>query len=122
MEKEIAKTTLFPGEREAAQETIDDWQYYLKIDAKIRQLKRDKNSAGAIALCLGRDPEQSDWAFARFDDALMHTIKINQRAFDESVDSGFAQLYRFNLTASIGAAAIAICCALGLFIRIREFL
>jgi hypothetical protein len=121
LEKEMANIT-FDGEREAAQETIDAWTYYRKLDWSIRQLKQSGKIDAAIALCLGKDKGQSDWAFNQFDTALMRTIAINQEAFVKSRDSAFHQLDSLVEIAAIGAAAIAICCSLGLFIRIREFL
>jgi len=120
LEKEMANIT-FDGEREAAQETIDAWTYYRTLDSQIRQLKLSGKIDAAIALCLGKDKNQSHWAFQQFDSALMHTININQEAFVRSRDSAFHALDSLVEIAAIGAAAIAICCALGLFIRIREF-
>ncbi len=121
LQDELANIT-FDGEREAAQETIDTWNYYLAIDSRIRQDKKDGKIQDALTLCLGKNQGQSDWAFDKFDQALMHTVAINQIAFDKSVAAGFASLEGVVMFASIDAAAVAICCALGLFIRIREFL
>jgi len=121
LEREMANIT-FDGERESAQETIDAWTYYRKLDSYIRQLKQNGKVEAALALCLGKDKNQSDWAFHQFDSALMRTIALNQKAFVKSRDSAFHELDSLVEIAAIGAAAIAFCCALGLFVRIREFL
>ncbi len=112
----------FEGEKEAVDKTLTWWQTYLKIDSQIRQLKSAGNVADAIELCLGKKEGQSDWAFQRFDEDLAKAIRINQDAFDSSITSGFAQLDNFRMTAAIAALAIGICCALGLFVRIREYM
>ena len=119
---EEEKNITFPGEKEAADATVASWRTYLKIDSKLRQLKRDNHRDAAIALCIGKNPGESDWAFSNFDDALKRTIDINQNAFNSAVESGFQHLDQFNVTVVIGASLIGICCSLGLFIRIREYL
>jgi hypothetical protein len=118
---ELANIT-FPGEKEAADETLKRWQGYLRTDARIRQLQKAGKLDEAIALCLGRNPGESDWAFSRFDESLGKTIDINQRAFDGSVTAGFDQLAGFYWIAAVGAAAIAGLSVAGLLVRIREFL
>lgn len=112
----------FPGEREAAEETVRAWKAYVHTDSQIRQLRRAGKQDEAVSLCLGRNPGQSDWQFAQFDGALQKTIDINQQAFDHSVAAGFAQMNNFALISYVGAALIAICFAAGLLVRIREFL
>jgi hypothetical protein len=112
----------FSGERDAATETVDTWRTYLAIDSQIKQLKNNGNNLAAIQLYLGKKSGQSNFQFARFDDALMRTEKINHDAFDNSVASGFAQLDKFKLIASVCAAAIAVFSAIGLLVRIREYL
>ena len=121
LDKELANIT-FDGEKEAAQETIADWNLYLKIDSQIRQFKKSGQTAAAIALCLGKNQNESDWAFEQFDKSLMHTIEINQKAFEKSRDSAFAELDHLVTSAAIITAVIVLCCGLGLFFRIREFL
>jgi len=119
---EEERNITFAGEKEAADATVATWRNYLKIDAKLRQLKRDNRRDAAIALCIGKNPGESDWAFSSFDDALNRTIDINQNAFDSAVASGFQHLDQFDLTVVVGVSLISICCSLGLFIRIREYL
>ena len=119
---EEERNITFAGEKEAADATVATWRNYLKIDAKLRQLKRDNRRDAAIALCIGKNPGESDWAFSSFDDALNRTIDINQNAFDSAVAFGFQHLDQFDLTVVVGVSLISICCSLGLFIRIREYL
>jgi len=119
--KELHNIT-FLGEKEAALQAINTWKQYMAIDSQIRQLQRAKRHDDAVKLCLGDKQGQSDWAFSQFDGALMQTIGINQKAFENALHSGFRLLEEFNIIASIATGIIAICCCIGLFIRIREFL
>ena len=61
---EEERNITFAGEKEAADATVATWRNYLKIDAKLRQLKRDNRRDAAIALCIGKNPGESDWAFS----------------------------------------------------------
>ncbi len=119
--KEMHNIT-FEGESAKAQEAVDRWQAYLNIDKAIRSDKKAKKVEAAIEICVGTKPGQSDFAFAQFDDSLRETIEINQKAFDKSIQSGFAELGTFDRDVEIGAAMIALFCGAGLFVRIREFL
>ena len=88
---ELANIT-FVGEQEAATHTLDGWIAYMQIDEQIRKLEAEGKHAEAVALCLGKEQGESDWAFERFDQALDTTLKINQDAFDASIASAFAHV------------------------------
>jgi hypothetical protein len=111
----------FPGEREAAAQTLKTFEQYLTIDAEIRGLEREGHHAEAVTLCTGTNPGEADWAFAQFDAALKETLEINQKVFDEEVAAGFSGLDHMELKASIVAVLIAVFSVLGLSARIREY-
>ena len=111
----------FPGEREAAIRSLTTWQGYLDVDTRIRQLERQGQTRQAIELCLGTAQGQSNWAFDQFDNALLATLEINQKAFDASVSKGLSAVNSLEITALIVAIVIALLCLLGLAPRIREY-
>ncbi len=119
---EELKNITFPGEEAAARETVERWKNYMDTDLRIRQLKSTGKYDEAVRLCLGHGPGQAEGTFAKFDQALMSTININQQAFDNSVHSGFNELEGFDTTVSLGVVVIGLGCALGLWVRIREYL
>jgi hypothetical protein len=111
----------FPGEREAALETLGDFAEYLRVDGQIRMLERGGHHKEAIALCTGTKPGQSNWNFEKFDSALDRTLFINQTAFDRAVANGFAALTHFDLQMSICAVVVGVLTLLGVLQRIREY-
>jgi hypothetical protein len=75
----------FPGERAAAQQTLYAYQVYEKYDRHLRSLARAGNLSGAIAFDTSSAPGNSNWAFYRYDTALVRLIGINQHAFDNAI-------------------------------------
>ena len=111
----------YPGEREAALDLLRTFVAYVEIDRKIRDLERAGRHTEAFALCVGTGPGQSDWAFARFDSALLKVLDINERAFTGQVERAFAHLAWVQWALGFVALAIAALCWLGLQPRIREY-
>jgi len=111
----------FKGEREAAIATLVAFGTYFEIDRQIRQLEQSGNHDAAIALCIGSNQGQSNWAFDRFDSALDKTLEINQQAFDRAVSQGFKDLEGFEITAPIILSAIALLTLFGLLPRTKEY-
>lgn len=111
----------FKGEREAAIATLAAFGTYFEIDQQIRQLQQSGNHDAAVALCIGNNQGQSNWAFDRFDSALDKTLAINQQAFDQAVDQGFKEIEGFEVTAPIVLSAIALLTLLGLLPRTKEY-
>lgn len=111
----------FSGEQDAANDTVHRFQDYLKIDQEVRRLKAAGKRDAAVALCLGSDPAQVQWAFQRFDEALGRTIDINQRAFDLAVLHGEQTLEYFQTKAVAACVAIAMLALIGLLSRIQEY-
>ena len=111
----------FPGEHDAATETLRDWGQYLTLDKQIRSLETSGQHKQAVALCTGTAPGQSDYAFAQFDAALGKTLGINQDQFDLTVAGAFAGLRFLPLIAAVSILVIAVLAWLGLAPRIREY-
>lgn len=82
---ELANIT-FTGESTAAKQATNEWAQYLVIDQKIRKLETAGRTAEAIALCVGNNAGESNWAFQRFERSLAEVLRINREAFDEAID------------------------------------
>jgi hypothetical protein len=109
----------FQGELEAAEDTLLKFLAYLKIDQRIRELKDEKE---AIALCVGTQPGQSNWAFDRFDAALNDTIKINRDQFDNSLASAASSLAGLDWLLPLGLAlSVSLLTFMGLRPRLHEY-
>jgi hypothetical protein len=88
---ELANIT-FDGEDAAAKATLAGWLDYVRIDRQIRALEAAGRHKEAVALCLGTQPGQSDWAFERFVKALLKTMDINQTQFDLAIGRAFGEV------------------------------
>jgi hypothetical protein len=75
----------FAGERAAAQRTLYAYQVYERYDRRLRAMARSGNLAGAIAFDTSLAPGNSNWAFYRYDKALVSLISINQNGFTEAI-------------------------------------
>ncbi len=101
----------FDGERDAATETLHWFGVYVGIDAQIRQLENSGHHADAVALAIGSEPNQSNWAFDNFDKALGKALQINQTWFDSYVASAkgdIAMIWEIALAQSILQALLFI--------------
>lgn len=120
MAEELNNIT-FAGEREAAVDTLFKFGVYLNLDKQIRQLQQNGKHADAIALCVGNNPGQSNWAFEQFKQANQKTLDINQAAFDKAVEQGFKDVDGFEVTTPVVVSAIALLTLLGLRPRLNEY-
>jgi hypothetical protein len=120
MAEELNNIT-FAGEREAAVDTLSKFGIYLNLDKQIRQLQQSGKHADAIALCVGNNPGQSNWAFDQFREANQKTLDINQAAFDKAVEQGFKDVDGFEVTTPVVVSAIALLTLLGLRPRLNEY-
>lgn len=111
----------FPGELIAATDALARFRDYMNIDARIRSLQQNGKHAEALALCMGMNEGESNWAFDRFDQAITRTIQINQDEFDRAVDRGFSALSNFEIKATIVAVIIALLAFFGLLKRLQEY-
>ena len=112
----------FPGEKELAIETFNVFNNYLAIDNQIRQLNRSGKVADAIALCIGNQPGQSNWAFDRYKIVQSKLIDLNLKEFEDNIIIGNARLANFEIIATAAILSIAILTLLGLRPRLMEYL
>jgi hypothetical protein len=82
----------FVGEREAALSAATYWSKYLAIDGQIRSLDRSGDHEGAVALDIGTNQGQSNWAFDTYDQYMAELIDINQKEFERSIQQIFSDL------------------------------
>jgi hypothetical protein len=75
----------FPGERVAAEQTLAAYQVYERDDRHIRALNQAGNLRQAIAFDTGYAAGNSNWAFTRYDRALVTLVAINQRGFTAAI-------------------------------------
>jgi hypothetical protein len=75
----------FPGERAAAEKTLYAYQIYERDDRHLRALNRHGDLSAAIAFDTSSAPGNSNYAFYRYDQALVSVITINQRAFTKAI-------------------------------------
>jgi hypothetical protein len=112
----------FAGEDKLAIETLVEFNNYLAIDTKIRQLYRSGKIAEAIALCIGNNPGQSNWAFDKYKDAQTHLIALNEKEFYRNIKIGSDRLAYFEIIATISLGSVAILTLFGLRPRLMEYL
>jgi len=116
------KNITFAGEREATVNNLTTLGTYIAIDKQIRQLERAGKHTEAIALCLGNQPGQSNWAFDEFRlKANQKTFDINQAAFDKAIKQGFRDVDGFEFTTPVALSAIAVLTLFGLLPRLKEY-
>ncbi len=111
----------FPGEREAALQTLHDWERYVGVDAEVRRLERSGKHREAVDLSTETTAGGGVWALRQFDRSLIATVNLNQRVFDQSIAKGNAALAGLGLKLSAAMVLIAILCVVGLAPRIREY-
>jgi hypothetical protein len=111
----------FDGEREATVKTLSTFNEYLKIDSQIRQLYRSGKLQEAIALCIGNNQGQSNWAFEEFKNAHQKTMDINKAEFDKAIKKGFQNVNGFEVTAPIAMSAVIFLTLFGLRPRLKEY-
>lgn len=117
---ELANVT-FNGEKEAALDTVESWQRYMNIDATIRQLEEAGKYQEALVLDLGRQENQSNWAFDQFDSALEKTMQINQTAFQDSTNHAFSILAKIPFELVILGVLAVLALGLGVRPRLNEY-
>ena len=111
----------FPREREPAVEMTAKFAQYLATDGEMRRLEAAGKHTEAVALRLGSQSGQAKYALAQFDDALGRTLAVNQRAFDDAVNTGSSALSHFEAKAAAAAALIVLLVFAGLAPRIAEY-
>ena len=112
----------FAGERELAVDTFKKFANYLAIDKQIRQLYNSGKLAEAIALCVGKNKGESNWAFDEYKDAQTRLNALNEKQFYLNIRIGRDRLAYFEILAATALGSIAILTLLGLRPRLVEYL
>ena len=101
----------FEGDRDAATEALHWFGLYVGIAAQVRYLENTGHHAEAVALAIGSEQNQSNWAFDSFDKALGKALQIKQTWFDRYVASAkgdIAMIWEIALVQSILQALLFI--------------
>jgi hypothetical protein len=111
----------FPGERAAAEATVNAYAVYERDDRHIRALVGQGRLQQAAEFCIGYGKGASNYHFGQYDAALQHLIAINRDAYTAAVADGRGALTG-RLPGAIGAlfASVALT-TLGLRPRLAEF-
>jgi hypothetical protein len=111
----------FDGEKEAVIENLSTLATYLQIDKQMRQLQQAGKRQDAIALNIGTQKNQSNWAFQQFKDANQKAYDVNSNAFESAIKQGFQDLEGFETKSTIVIGAIALLVLFGLLPRLKEY-
>ncbi len=112
----------FTGERAAAERALAAYQVYERDDRHIRALNADGDLRAAIAFDTSYAPGNSNWAFERYDQALVSVIAINQAAFNQAIQAGQQGGQGWTSLIPGGAAVFVIACAgVGVRPRLAEY-
>jgi hypothetical protein len=112
----------FPGERAAAQKTLYAYQVYERYDRHLRALNRRGDLSGAIAFDTSVAPGNSNWAFYRYDNALIALIGINQRGFSNAIAASESSTTGWNgLIPGIAILAAVVLVLAGTRPRLAEY-
>ncbi|MFD4601153.1 hypothetical protein ACFWPQ_24375 [Streptomyces sp. NPDC058464] len=111
----------FPGERAAAERTVDAYAVYERDDRRIRALLAAGKEQQAVEFCMGWEAGTSNAHFGAWMTALDEVTDINRAHFDESVGAGRGELTgRLPWTCGLLVLAVALT-GLGLRPRLAEF-
>ncbi|MDX3240289.1 hypothetical protein [Streptomyces sp. ME18-1-4] len=111
----------FPGERAAAERTVEAYAVYQRDDRKIRALVAHGKEREAVEFCMGWEPGMSNAHFGAWMAALDKVTDINRSHFTHSVREGrstVSELLPWILGALLATVALT---ALGLRPRLAEF-
>ncbi|MEU6201734.1 hypothetical protein [Streptomyces sp. NPDC047061] len=111
----------FPGERAAAERTVDAYAVYERDDRRIRALLAAGKEQQAVEFCMGWEAGTSNAHFGAWMTALDEVTDINRAHFDESVGAGRGELTgRLPWTCGLSVLAVALT-GLGLRPRLAQF-
>ncbi|MFI9040711.1 hypothetical protein [Streptomyces sp. NPDC053726] len=111
----------FPGERAAAEKTVETYAVYQRDDRKVRALVAQGKEREAVAFGISWEPGMSNAHFEAWMTALDKVTEINRRHFTASVQAGrssVGDLLPCALGTLLAAAALTV---IGLRPRFAEF-
>ena len=111
----------FPGERAAAQKTVETYAVYQRDDRKIRTLLAAGKEQEAVEFCMGWEAGTSNAHFGAWMAALDKVAGINRAHFTSSVDAGRSEVDGLLPWAAGLLAAAALLTLVGLRPRLAEF-
>ncbi|MFK4227158.1 hypothetical protein [Streptomyces sp. NPDC019890] len=111
----------FPGERTAAERTVEAYAVYQRDDRTIRRLIAEGKEKEAIAFCISWDPGKSNAHFGAWMAALDQVTDINRTQFAASVREGRGAVSGLLPGAGGALVAAAALTVLGLRPRLAEF-
>jgi hypothetical protein len=111
----------FPGERAAAERTVETYAVYQRDDRKIRALLAAGQEREAAEFCMGWEPDTSNAHFETWMAALDKVSGINSAHFTSSVRDGRSTVNDLLPWAGGLLAAAALLSLLGLRPRLAEF-
>ncbi len=111
----------FEGESEAALEALQALAQYSSVDETMRKLGQAGDLAGALKIGLGYAPGESNYYFARFDEAAQRAIKINKQYFETGLSNAFQELNGLIVITAVVTALIVGCIYFGFRPRLAEY-
>jgi hypothetical protein len=111
----------FQGEVEAALDALKALAGYHTVDERMRRLAQSGNFEEAKKLGLGYAPNESNYFFLKFDDAIDRAVKINTQFFRSALDSAFDELRGLILITAVSSVLIAGCIYFGFRPRLAEY-
>ncbi|MDT0466867.1 hypothetical protein [Streptomyces gibsoniae] len=111
----------FPGERAAAEQTVETYAVYQRDDRKVRALLAAGKEREAAEFCMGWDPDTSNAHFGEWMAALDRVAGINRAHFTSSVGEGRSAVDGLLPWAAGLSVAAALLCMVGLRPRLAEF-
>jgi hypothetical protein len=94
---------------------------YLRIDRQIRSLEAHGDHAGAVALCIGNEQGQSNWAFDRVEAGLTEATAVNDHNFTAEMDGSETLLSYMSWLVGLLIGGTALLQCLDLWIRTRDY-
>ena len=116
-----ADNITFPGEAEAAYNTIVSYNAYIQDDATIRDDAAQGNLAAAVAFDIGLQKGQSNHDFAQYNANLQMVIGINQSAFQAAVSQGTSELGVWDWLPFALVVVLPVLIAAAVYPRLREY-
>lgn len=110
----------FEGEDREALEALQNLNDYMQIEERVLAASEPSQSE-ACELALGFYPNQSQYAFSKFDDAVSHAVKINEEHFAASIRNALRKLNGLVVIVQVFTVLVLFCVFLGLRPRLAEY-
>lgn len=115
------RNVTFPGERDAALQTLVTFESYTELDARVRELARSGQHGRAVDLSVSPNPGGAAWAFRQFDGALGDALAMNQQAFEAAAADSQRALRGLDLETLAALVVAGFLIFLGVDARLREY-